>query len=835
MNKNTKKFVVTLLSVLMVLSFMPAMAFADGDEIPLPTTFEEEIDGITHEFNILPDEDLSVAATHDSFGIDVYPCLGEPIQDSEGKWKTLACNAKLLELTDKTDHVPSGNKVRLTKAQYFAAAMEEGLITNLNEAQKFFDDLEDACYAYVDTCKECGAYIFAGETNVETHKFEWNYMAETWKGHVLPDGTKDCQETYECDVCTQEITRTDVAHGPSAKADATTRKEHDWKYDRFDETEWEEVERKHISEDKQSYVSVRRNVCEECGKEKFKSYVVGNAEDIEHTLPTPKYASVAEWEAKVPDYNTRVEELKYMIMYNNALYEPNDFDDEPNSLPTCTDPSSDDYGLLVCEDCGLQLTDWTCMAPAYGHTYLTESTDATCEDDGIDTKYCVVCGHVDSWKKNENKATGHSYKVTVLAEPTIYDDGITVIECEKCGDFTTNRTYDVYGERPWIAGSEGTKPSVINSKKDNSGDYYFVGFDQEWYTSSRDQDSDRTKGAIDTDKAIKLDPFKKLTPKFGAYEKMQDATCTLPEIEAAKDSVSGDYDVHHFQRVGKALGHEMQTTTLTRTCGEYGYTYNSCTRCQMLLDKDGKVTDFPLAMLKLMDAKTLEEANIAYDLVNPVVAVGTPCTFDKWEVKKAATATEEGLKALVCSKCGAESGVTEAIPIDPDEAKEYAIQTEATPALEAAAPIVGNSAKYTADSVKAINDAIEQLNRAIASGTASDVTRMAEALKAATAKAELKAANTMTVKAKTVKASSKKKMTFKKAKAFTVKKAKGKVTFIKKSGNKKITVSKAGKVTVKKGLKKGKTYKVKVQVTAAGNGNYLAKTKTVTLKVKITK
>ena len=76
-------------------------------------------------------------------------------------------------------------------------------------------------------------------------------------------------------------------------------------------------------------------------------------------------------------------------------------------------------------------------------------------------------------------------------------------------------------------------------------------------------------------------------------------------------------------------------------------------------------------------------------------------------------------------------------------------------------------------------------------------------------------------------------------KAFTVKNPKGKVTYkIRKydrKAKKKITVSKTGKVTVKKGLKKGKTYKVKVKVSTEGNASYLSAEKTVTLKVKITK
>lgn len=99
-----------------------------------------------------------------------------------------------------------------------------------------------------------------------------------------------------------------------------------------------------------------------------------------------------------------------------------------------------------------------------------------------------------------------------------------------------------------------------------------------------------------------------------------------------------------------------------------------------------------------------------------------------------------------------------------------------------------------------------------------------------------KYANTLTAKGKTVtlkvKNVKKKAQTIAQKKAFSVSKAKGKVTYKKSKGNKKITVSKAGKVTVKKGLKKG-TYKVKVKVTAAGNKTYKSSTKTVTVTVKV--
>ena len=102
--------------------------------------------------------------------------------------------------------------------------------------------------------------------------------------------------------------------------------------------------------------------------------------------------------------------------------------------------------------------------------------------------------------------------------------------------------------------------------------------------------------------------------------------------------------------------------------------------------------------------------------------------------------------------------------------------------------------------------------------------------------------NPMMVQAKTVKIKlakiKKKKQTIKPKKAFIIENAQGvityKITGVKKAKFKKFFKinARSGKITVRKGLKKG-TYKLKVTVTAAGNSNYLAGSKTVTLKVKV--
>ena len=99
-----------------------------------------------------------------------------------------------------------------------------------------------------------------------------------------------------------------------------------------------------------------------------------------------------------------------------------------------------------------------------------------------------------------------------------------------------------------------------------------------------------------------------------------------------------------------------------------------------------------------------------------------------------------------------------------------------------------------------------------------------------------KKAQTLTVTAKkpSLKASKlkKKKQTIAKSKAFNIKGAKGALTFKKTGGSKNLTISKAGKITVKKKTKKG-TYKLTVQVTAAGDKEYKSAIKIITIKVKV--
>ena len=100
-----------------------------------------------------------------------------------------------------------------------------------------------------------------------------------------------------------------------------------------------------------------------------------------------------------------------------------------------------------------------------------------------------------------------------------------------------------------------------------------------------------------------------------------------------------------------------------------------------------------------------------------------------------------------------------------------------------------------------------------------------------------KKANTLAVRGKTPSldaGSLKKKQTIAASKAFIIRNAQGTVTFRKQSGSSnKLSISAVtGNIVVKRGTKKG-TYKIKVAVRAAGNDQYEAATKTVTVKVKV--
>lgn len=97
----------------------------------------------------------------------------------------------------------------------------------------------------------------------------------------------------------------------------------------------------------------------------------------------------------------------------------------------------------------------------------------------------------------------------------------------------------------------------------------------------------------------------------------------------------------------------------------------------------------------------------------------------------------------------------------------------------------------------------------------------------------IKRANNFTIKGKKVSVNAKRAASIGPKEAFTTKNEKGWVTFKKISGNKKIVVSQLGIIHFIKGLKKGKTYILKVKATDQGNYKYKSVTKKATVIIKM--
>ena len=188
------------------------------------------------------------------------------------------------------------------------------------------------------------------------------------------------------------------------------------------------------------------------------------------------------------------------------------------------------------------------------------------------------------------------------------------------------------------------------------------------------------------------------------------------------------------------------------------------------------------------------------------------------------------------------AGTVEKLEAAEAELDAYATTEKAAAIVDLANEIVAASdvdtKPFTASTAKAFNDALDAAKETLNNkdATTEELTKAAADLKAAKEALKKKAANTLKVTAKktvTVKASKVKKAK-QTVKAITIKSRNGKVSYKKLSGSSsKLTVSsKTGKITVKKGTKKG-TYKIKVKISAAGDGNHFAKSLTRTVKVKV--
>jgi hypothetical protein len=722
----SKRVLTILLSLAIMVTFMPTMVFAGNKINDNPEAHDWDEVNVTY----LKDKDCS-----GGYYVSQQKCLGNEEYGLEcAATKTVIDDVAWSDHTFHTKFMSVPDALKIAAENPIVGGSDFSIPMFENTIRWFADN--NYCRVEVGVCDDCGLvniYLQPNGTRYATKKYNGTSYVNVGSDFVRKhsDVPYGCVSKYTCEFCHQ-----DVAVNPT--------KAHEPDLDK------RIVQEKVCGEN----TSVVIDTCKDCGAV-YVSARTGNFTDHKGlgSAVTPKD------DADKANY----------VQVGDKFYEAKTVVTEA----TCT---SKGVNALVCSECGMQLG--TVETPMTDHHYETLTTEATCTKPKTTTTWCTNCDKIETITYGQ--PVGHKYVKTVYTEPTCFENGLTVIECTECGAYR-------------VAGVDAKIDTV---GKTGEEEYYFTGFGGEAAARGELYDATSTTPYA---KCIKVDSWAQKQHDLGDYEHALDPTCEMGEVLARKCAVDGAFYAHDAKVVGKALGHDILKIEHAATCGEWGYIEETCQRC------------------KEYQKKTYTD--------KPVVAEGAECNFE-WKVVTPATDTKDGVKALVCTVCGAvKAGSETVIPADLATAEKKA-------AVEAAANILDNADVYTAKSVAAVQEAKDMLNSAIASGTAADVKAMTEKLQKAVDGAKLKDANTMTASGKTITASKNKTKTFKKSKAFSVKNAKGKVTFAKKSGKAKIVVSKTGKVTVKSGLKKG-TYPVKVAVTAAGNDNYLAKTKVVTLKVKV--
>ena len=492
--------------------------------------------------------------------------------------------------------------------------------------------------------------------------------------------------------------------------------------------------------------------------------------------------------------------------------------------PTCTKT-----GLTKgshCRDCGAVITAQE-VVNAKGHMYESVVTAPTCKEQGYTTYVCTKCG--DSYKADFTAVTtNHDYKATITKPATCNEDVVKTFTCSVCGDKYTeiinktgNHNYSSAVTTPATCTSKGVRTYTCSV----CGDKYTEDIDMKSHT-------------VVADAAVA-------------------ATCTKTGLtEGSHCSVCGTVIVE--QEEVPAKHHQYTSVVTAPTCRDKGYTTYTCTACGdsyrtdytdklTTHDYSSSVTKQPTCAAEGVKTFTCSVCGDTYTESVEKLA-HTPAAPVK-ENEKAATCTAKGSydSVVYCSECNAELS---------REENEIAIIAHTPATDEAIEPTCTTDGKTEGSHCSVCGEVLAAQETVKAAGHKEVIDAAVPATYTSEGKTEGKHCsvcgtvliaqqtvaklpkknNTLSVTGKTVnvklKKLKKKKQTIALNKAMTVSNAQGAVTFKKSKGNKKITVANNGKITVKKGLKKGK-YKVIIQVTAAGNDEYNAAVKTVTVTIKV--
>ena len=459
-----------------------------------------------------------------------------------------------------------------------------------------------------------------------------------------------------------------------------------------------------------------------------------------------------------------------------------DYTEHTHSYVASGDP------VLFCEKEGSQRYVCSCgdsyieVLPPAGHTEVTDpARAATCTEDGLtEGSHCSVCGKV--LTEQQVISAAHIPMAVAGRAATCTEPGLTEgSSCSVCKEVLV-------------------KQEIIQALGHSYGEWEVV--------QEATEGADGLKVRVCTrcnareEKAIPGPAHEHTVVADPAVE----PTCTESGL-TEKKYCSACKAVLKEPEIITALGHDFGSWEIVReaTEEEEGWEARHCSRCHK---EEGRIID-----------------------KKPHTHV-----WSDWTVIVKPTALAEGTRERVCDSCGEKE--TESIPALGRTTIKASMVTlnsfsfayngetrRPTVIVKAAGKTLTRGKDYTVSiptSVKVGKYKLVVTGKGDYEGTVTKYYRIT------------KASNPMKVKYanKTIMAYALRQAA-REAAPLKVSLAQGKVTYKKSSGNQRLTVdSKTGRIKVKKGTKKG-TYKATIIVTAAGNVNYMATSKKVSVKIVV--
>ena len=324
---------------------------------------------------------------------------------------------------------------------------------------------------------------------------------------------------------------------------------------------------------------------------------------------------------------------------------------EKVTAATCEKPGS---MKRSCQNEGCDITE-TAEIPSLGHNYVTERKEATCEDPGYEQERCSNCNEIRTGSYKSIPALEHDYGEWVtVKQATCTTSGEMTQTCKRCGYVflsIVNMTGHQY--------EEDSKEATCT---------------EDGYT----QQKCKRCGAVEDYEVIEA-----LGHDLCEKIYTQEADCTTNGrytqiCNRCKETISGQKPM---------LGHEYKPDRKEATCTENGYTQQKCIRCDAVKDytliaaAGHAFGEWNTITPSTCKEKGMAERACSNDGCSEKETKELDLADHSWEsqIIKAATATEEGVQALICKVCGEEKKNSRtAIPMTAHQMGEWKTVAEAT-------------------------------------------------------------------------------------------------------------------------------------------------------------